>query len=262
MENLSRYFGDMCCPDFRLENFVVHVWRVFLPELEPYKGQLESVISDEERAWAQRFRLPDIRSSFILRRGFLRTLIQNYTEIRADRVEFCHSAWGKPELLGSKEVGCLQFNTAHSRDSMILAFGKDLSVGVDLEYVDKNYPVIKVATRFFTPQESATLREAESHRLVSLFFEIWVRKEAFLKAIGRGLSLPLDSFEVPLNTGCACAEEPPIRSATMEKDGNLWFFSDITFSTLHKACLATSPPPSAIRIFDWHSCAGIKESLT
>ncbi len=249
MENLSRYFGDMCCSDFRLDNFVVHVWRVLLPKLGPYKDQLESVISDEERALAKRFRLPDIRSSFILRKGFLRTLIQNYTGIRADRVEFCHSAWGKPELLKSEEVGSFQFNTAHSRDSMILAFGKDLSVGVDLEYVDKNYPVIKIATRFFTPKESAALLEADSHRLVSLFFEIWVRKEAFIKAIGRGLSLPLDSFEVPLDIGCACAEEPPIRRATMEKDGNLWFFSDITFSTLYKACLATSPPPSAIRIF-------------
>ena len=79
MENLSRYFGDMCCSDFRLDNFVVHVWRVLLPKLGPYKDQLESVISDEERALAKRFRLPDIRSSFILRKGFLRTLIQNYT---------------------------------------------------------------------------------------------------------------------------------------------------------------------------------------
>jgi 4'-phosphopantetheinyl transferase len=253
MENLSRYFGDMCCPDFCLENFVVHVWRVFLSKLGPYEDQLESVISDEERALAKRFRLQDIRSSFILRRGFLRTLIQNYTGIKADRVEFCHSTWGKPELLKSQEVGSFQFNTAHSRDSMILAFGKDLSVGVDLEYVDKNYPVKKVATRFFTPQESAALIEADSDRLVSLFFEIWVRKEAFLKAIGRGLSLPLDSFEVPLNTSGDCAEEPPLKNATMEMDGNLWFVSDITFRALYKACLATSLPPSAIRIFDWPS---------
>ena len=254
MENLSRYLGDMCCPDFRLENFVVHVWRVLLPKLGPYEDQLESVISDEERAWAQRFRLPDIRSSFILRRGFLRTLIQNYTGIKADRVEFCHSAWGKPSLSKGMGIDNFEFSVAHSRDSMILAFGRDLNLGVDLEYVDNNYPVIKIATRFFTPKESAALLEAaDSHRLVSLFFEIWVRKEAFLKAIGRGLSLRLDSFEVPLNTAGACAEEPPIRSATMEKDGNLWFFSDITFNTLYKACLATSPPPSSIRIFDWPS---------
>ena len=75
MENLSRYFGDMCCPDFCLENFVLHVWRVFLSKLGPYKT-VESVISDEERALAKRFRLQDIRSSFILRRGFLRTPIQ------------------------------------------------------------------------------------------------------------------------------------------------------------------------------------------
>ena len=251
MENLSRYFGDMCCPDFRLENFHVHVWRVLLPKLKPYEDQLESVISDEERAWAQRFRLQDIRSSFILRRGFLRTLIQNYTGIRADRVEFCHSAWGKPELLKSEEVGSFQFNTAHSRDSMILAFGKDLSVGVDLEYVDKNYPVIKIATRFYTPKESAALREADSNRLVSLFFEIWVRKEAFLKAIGRGLSLPLDSFEVPLDISCAFSKDLPVRMTGMETDGTFWSLVDIPFSALYKACLATSPSPSAIRIFDW-----------
>jgi 4'-phosphopantetheinyl transferase len=253
MENLSRYFGDMCCSDFRLENFHVHVWRVLLPKLGPYEDQLESVISDEERALAKRFRLPDIRSSFILRRGLLRTLIQNYSGIRADRVEFCHSAWDKPSLSKGMGIDNFEFNVAHSRDSMILAFGRDLNLGVDLEYVDKNYPVMKIATRFFTPNESAVLSEVDPDSLQELFFEIWVRKEAFLKAIGRGLSVPLDSFDVPLNTTCACAEEPPMRSATIEKDGNLWFFSDIPFSTVYKACLATSPSPSVIRIFDWPS---------
>jgi 4'-phosphopantetheinyl transferase len=257
MEKFPRYFIDMGCPDFRLDDLVVHVWRIFFPQLGPYENQLESVISDEEMAWSQRFKLPENRSLFILRKGLLRTLIRNYTGIRADRVEFYHSAWGKPCLSKDMGIDNFEFSVAYSRDGMILAFGKDLSVGVDLEYVDKNYPVMKIATRFFTPNESAVLRDVDPDRLQELFFEIWVRKEAFLKAIGRGLSLPLDSFEVPLNTVGSCAEEPPLKNATIEMDGNLWFVSDITFRAFYKACLATSLPPSAIRIFDWPSCMGI-----
>ncbi len=253
MENLSRYFIDMGCPDFLLEDLVVHVWRIFFPQLGRYVNHLESVISDEEVVWAQRLKLPENRSVFILSKGLLRTLIENYTGIRADRVEFCHSAWGKPRLSQDMGIDNFEFSVAHSRDGMILAFGKYLSVGVDLEYVDKNYPVMKIATRFFTPKESEVLREVDPDRLQELFFEMWVRKEAFLKAIGRGLSLPLDSFEVPLNTSGYCAEEPPLKNATMEMDGNQWFFSDITFRAFYKACLVTSLPPSATRIFDWPS---------
>ncbi|MFH0957091.1 MAG: 4'-phosphopantetheinyl transferase superfamily protein, partial [Pseudomonadota bacterium] len=233
----------------QLDDSTVHIWRVFLPELLVYKKELEKLLSDEEKKSAQEFKSNDNRSLFIIRRGVLRSLIQDYTGIQADTVEFSLSTWGKPEIVQKRELESLEFNATHSRNMMLVAFGRNFRLGVDLEYVDQDYPVKKVATRFFTSEESSILRELAPDEIVERFFEIWVRKEAFLKALGLGLSLPLNSFQVPMNLVDAFLDDLPLRSSIIEKDGALWSFSEITFNVSYKACLVTSPPPSAIRIF-------------
>lgn len=251
MRIVSNKITALDCADFRLDDLTAHIWRMCLREIKPQENDIKKILSDEERTRAEKIKSPDDKSLFILRSWVLRVLVQNYTGILADRVEFCRSAWGKPSVVQNGEPVLIDFNMAHSGDSMIVAFGKGIRLGVDLEYIQSDYPAMDIGMRFFTAKEKMALKEAPADRLLQLFFEIWVRKEAFVKAVGRGLTTPLDSFEVPLTNREECLPSATQGGTEVERHGKLWFFMDVPFGPSHKACLVTSPRLSAINMFDW-----------
>jgi 4'-phosphopantetheinyl transferase len=126
-----------------------------------------------------------------------------YTETEPARLRFAYGPQGKPSLQ-SDEAGdtSLRFNLAHSHDLALLAVARGREVGVDVEHVRADFASDEVAGHFFSPRETAALRavpdEAERARA---FFRCWTRKEAYVKARGEGLSLPLDGFTVSLAAG-------------------------------------------------------------
>ena len=173
----------------------VHVWKADLKVDAKKAKAFWTTLSKEEKERADRFRFTEHRTYFIASRGILRQLLSRYLSLPAGSFFFSYGKQGKPELTQFPE---LQFNVSHSRGHALFAFAKNESVGVDLEFIDSTIEFEVIAPRFFSKNEATTLLGLPIERQPAVFFNCWTRKEAFIKAKGGGLSIPLDQFEVTL----------------------------------------------------------------
>lgn len=179
----------------------VHVWRALLDLNTTLYSQLEAVLSEDERARAALLRFESDRKHFVTARGILRTLLSQYFNEPGTTIEFCYGAAGKPALRLQDSVMPAFFNLSHSCGLALFAVSKSREVGIDVEKIRSDFETQEIAERFFTAQEVAEIRTLP-HKLRSCaFFLCWTRKEAYLKARGAGLRIPLDSFSVSLAPG-------------------------------------------------------------
>lgn len=157
-------------------------------------ARLAALLSPPEREQAARYRFDLHRRRFIVRRGRLREGLAPLADLPPARLTFGENAWGKPELNGWPG----HFSLSHSGEAMMLALS-DQPVGCDIEAIQPDLDWPPLAGRFFTAEEQAALHalaRADAEEGRRAFFRCWARKEAFVKALGRGLSYPLDAFEV------------------------------------------------------------------
>jgi 4'-phosphopantetheinyl transferase len=172
-----------------------HVWVVALDGETP---EHLDTLSPAERTRASRFTSVAARNHFIQRRCALRTVLSRYTGRCPSAIAFKENAYGKPELEPQSEVS---FSISHSESLAVIALTRHALIGVDIERMRPDGADGRVAERFFTRNEAfliATLNDADR---VTAFFNAWTRKEAIVKAIGCGLSISLDAFEVTLRPG-------------------------------------------------------------
>ena len=174
----------------------VHVWRAPLGTTAEERERLATVLDAEERRRAARFRFDRHRNSFIVRHAVLRGLLGGYLGRAPETVRYRYLAHGKPELHADMEAEYLRFNMSHSEGLALMAFGRDADLGVDVERLEPRRADRGVARRFFAAGELRTLETLPPGAWLRGFFDCWARKEAFVKAIGEGLSHPLDAFEV------------------------------------------------------------------
>jgi 4'-phosphopantetheinyl transferase len=196
----------------KLEEDEVHVWRVSLQRSEADVIRLRDTLSADEAARADRFHFERDRRHFIAGRGLLRTLLAGYLGRRPAELRFAYGPHGKPLLA---ETGPLRFNLAHSQGLALIAITLGREVGVDVEWLDRTIRHEEIAQRFFSPREQAALAALPAELRAEAFFLCWTRKEAYLKAHGGGLSVPLDSFDVSLTPG-APAELLEVRGKPVE----------------------------------------------
>lgn len=187
-------------PDsFDLPGGVVHVWRGSLERSQTERDVLWRFLSADERARAERFHFDVHRHHFIVGRGLLRWLNGRYLSIPPKAIQFTYGEFDKPALVNDPT---LQFNVSHSHEGLLVAFVRETAVGVDIEYVKRKMDDMdNIARRFFSPVESAAYSTVAEREKPDTFFNCWTRKEAFIKAVGEGLSFPLDEFEVSLLPG-------------------------------------------------------------
>jgi 4'-phosphopantetheinyl transferase len=114
---------------------------------------------------------------------------------------FDYNCYGKPFLASEFEHYQLTFNLSHSDGLALYAIVRNQYVGIDIERIRTDFEYEEIAQRFFSPREVAVLRTVPAHLKPEAFFSCWTRKEAYIKAQGQGLSLPLDSFDVSLAPG-------------------------------------------------------------
>jgi len=238
----------------QLQEGLLHVWRAHVPTFAPWIHLLEECLSPEERRLTNHAINHHEKIARILGRATRRILISNYTGIPAARLTFSRSALGKPQPAPATGLSHIRFNVSHSKDWLAFAVGNRLKVGVDLEYIDENFPAEEIATRFFTAKETAAIHDASAPQRNRLFFDIWVRKEAYLKAVGRGLLQQLNSFEVPTDSRATISANPEKDSDTTNEKESLWLFRDIHVAPDYAAAVVTCPPPLAIHLFDWNLC--------
>ncbi|HSM54600.1 MAG TPA: 4'-phosphopantetheinyl transferase superfamily protein [Candidatus Sulfomarinibacteraceae bacterium] len=182
-----------------LDTDEVHVWRAALDLPHKQEQALWALLSDDEQERAARFHFERHRRRFIAARGLLRTTLARYLDCPPRPIRFRYGPQGKPALDHQDkagEVAHIQFNVAHSADLALIAVTRDRRVGVDLEQRRPLSDAVQIAHRFFSPLEVAAVEAATGEQQLALFFQIWSRKEAFIKATGQGLSQPLADFDV------------------------------------------------------------------
>ncbi len=223
----------------------VHLWRLSQDLPEDEIARLATYLAPEERERAERFHFARDRDRFIAMRSLLRIILANYLRISPSSVIFDYGPEGKPELANAQVGGRLKFNLSHSNRLALLAVTQERRVGVDLEYIRPLQDAAQIAQRFFAPGECAAYLALPPAEQPAAFFRCWTCKEAYIKAIGRGLSYPLDRFEVSV------APNEPARLLSVEGDADqaaLWSMKVLQPEPDYLAALV-------VEGHDWHlSC--------
>ncbi len=187
--------------DLVLTSADVHVWRasLYLPLERVFA--LEQILAQDERQRADRFVRPEDRTRFIVGRGLLRSILGCYLSTDPGKLKFYDSPFGKPALAHESKPPVIRFNLSHAGGLALYAVAAGREVGVDIECIRPDFGTEEIAERFFSRREVAMLRALPASSRLKAFFDCWTRKEAYLKARGEGLSLPLDRFDVSFSPG-------------------------------------------------------------
>lgn len=176
----------------------IHVWRINLA-IPGYGWQsLTTLLTDDERAKAQRFHFERHRRRQVVGRAALRTLLGDYLQCPPQSIGFAYNSHGKPRL-AEDGVG-LSFNLSHTQEVMLAAFVLNSEIGIDIESVQRDVDCMEIGQRWFSQLESRSLRALPENARRDAFFRAWSRKEAYIKARGEGISHPLQRFSVSLDT--------------------------------------------------------------
>lgn len=202
----------------------VHVWRATLNVPSLHIQSLRESLSVDELDKADRFHFEIDRKHFTVGRGILRTILGRYLSLDPAHLRFRYNQYGKPFLASKFDQYLLNFNLSHSGGLALYAFTRDREVGIDLERIRTDVEYDEIAARFFSPREVAVLRTIPAERKPEAFYNCWTRKEAYIKAHGQGLSLPLDSFDVSF-----APWEPPMILNTKEEpqEASRWILQEL-----------------------------------
>ncbi len=181
---------------FGLERDEVHVWHASLDLPEGAVSDLERSLSLDERERAARFRFAADRQRFVSGRGLLRLLAGAYLGCAPAAAPIGYGAFGKPYLAMRSGPEAIAFNLSHAGALVVFAFRRGHALGVDIEQLDCRLDVSQIAHQYFTAQETADIMARSTQERYLRFFEFWTLKEAVVKALGKGLTLPLREFDV------------------------------------------------------------------
>jgi 4'-phosphopantetheinyl transferase len=182
---------------------LVHIWRTRLDGPAGPGVQLERFLAQDELARAERYHFAQDRQRYVARRFCLRWLLGRYLDVPAAQIRFRYNAYGKPGLAADFAGSRLSFNVSHSAGIALFGFTQCGELGVDLERIRLDFDYLAIGRRFFSPAEQARLAALPIERRPEAFFACWTRKEAYVKARGEGLSIPLEAFDVSLEPGQA-----------------------------------------------------------
>lgn len=184
-------------PLLHLEENDIDVWLAYYGEMnnEALLARQHDLLDETERRQQARFYFADDRKRYLVTRAMVRTVLSHYAPVAPADWLFGANAYGRPHIANATALAeGLSFNISHTRGLIALAVGRGRELGVDVENVAAREVSLGVAQHFFSPQEVAELESVAPGRRQDRFFEYWTFKEAYIKARGMGLSLPLDKF--------------------------------------------------------------------
>lgn len=227
----------------------VDIWRIHLdPGLDSVKP-FESTLSADETRRASSFRFDQDRNRYVLAHYSLRRVLGRYLNAEPAQLEFTIDPNGKPALRTHK----LEFNLSHSGSFALAAVTAHRPIGVDVERMREAISSHSIARQYFSPVEVAELETVPSEQRELAFFTCWTRKEAFIKALGLGLSLPLDSFDVSLTPN-----EPAILRAVrpQPQEAERWILRSLDVAPRYAGAVAVQNADAKnrdleFRLWDW-----------
>jgi 4'-phosphopantetheinyl transferase len=230
----------------------VHVWRASLRPPPDVLSQLEATLSPDERARAARFRFDQHRIAFIAGRGAQRGILSRYTGLPPAALAYREGPYGKPELDGVPAGLGIRFNVSNSGDYALYAVTLNREIGVDLELLKPMPDGIDIARRFFSAPENEVFAGLDEEVRDLAFFLCWTRKEAYIKAVGEGLSMPLDCFDVAFTPG-----EPAriLRTRGNPAEAERWTMLSLDPGPGYVGALAVEGDGWHPVLFDWDAAA-------
>ncbi len=232
--------------DLDLQPHQVDIWRVFLDLPDDTVKSLFASLSADETQRATRFHFPADRDRFIIAHACLRGILSKYLHCEPDQLSFSTGEYGKPILLSGKHIS---FNLSHSGDYALIAVTCERKVGIDVEHFRQGVSPEGIAGRYFSQHEITELMTLPPEERRVAFFNGWSRKEAYIKAHGLGLSLPLDSFDVSL-----LPNEPAILRATRpdQEESARWILISLAVHPDYAGALAVEGQGLEFRLWDWN----------
>lgn len=230
----------------RLNSNEIHVWRTSLAMDTTNIHSLHQTLSADEQQRAALFHFQKDREHFIVARGLLREILSRYLNQKPNDISFYYNQHGKPALHTHGEES-LYFNVSHSYGLALYAVASG-PIGVDLERIRTNFPYQEIAGKFFSTKENAMLRSLPHNLQPKAFFTCWTRKEAYIKATGKGLSIPLNQFEVSLLPG-----EPAVLLSIQGdiEAASHWLLQDLNPSPNYVAALAVQKHNWQLKYWTW-----------
>ncbi len=181
----------------------LHIWQTSLDLDSTVRERLSAVLSSAEQERAARFAFAKDRNRFTVARAILRQLLGGYLREPPQDVVLDSLPDGKPILTATARIPSLRFNLSHSHEFALFAFCLNHELGIDIEKIRPQVAFEGIETRYFSTQERADLEALPLDLRPEGFFLCWTRKEAYVKAAGKGLKVPLESFSVSLTPGKA-----------------------------------------------------------
>jgi 4'-phosphopantetheinyl transferase len=233
---------------YTLPDDEVHVWRTTLDMAASNVAVLRQLLSPDERERADRFHFEADRRRGIIGRGYVRLLLGQILNLPPKKLQFRYDEFGKPSLV-PKQVPPLEFNVSHSGNLILIAITTGRAVGVDVERIRTDLDPDSIAAHFFSANECKILASLAVPLRYQAFFACWTRKEAYLKARGIGLSLPLDQFDVSF-----LPDEEPRLLATRHDPAEVrqWRLRALDLSSDYAAALAAAGSTWKLKCWNWN----------
>ncbi|BDI28185.1 hypothetical protein CCAX7_002360 [Capsulimonas corticalis] len=217
-----------------------HVWGVALDDARLPLDALAATLNAAERARAARFKFARDRDAFVIAHGALRAILCGYLGLEAHEIVFQEGAHGKPELSGGM-AGSLRFNLSHTHGAALVGVTRNARIGVDIERIREDTPILELARRFFHPDEARALEQTPSDQQLSAFFTTWTRKEALVKAHGDGIAHLLQVFAVTIG------QPPEVLAKPVGEEHLDWRIYDAPTNASYRASVACDRPITLTR---------------
>ena len=225
----------------------VHVWHVDLVAWDKEADSLLELLSADEQERAARFKFAGPRNQYLISRALLRRALGRYLKIEGREVRFQTATNGKPELAADSD---LRFNLSHTQGATVFAITRKRQVGVDVERMRKDTNAMELAERFFSRPEVQWLRSQPASEVIGSFFSCWTAKEAYIKAQGEGLSMPLISFGV-LPSPADASSKLRLEVYDDPEESKRWSIWRLELGLDLRAALAVDGESCRVRVGKW-----------
>jgi 4'-phosphopantetheinyl transferase len=225
----------------------VHIWHIALLQDDATVAECRKILFEDETQRADRFYFERDRRRFTVAHAALRQVLSRYLEVTPGGIKFSIGPKGKPDLV-DVETQQIRFNLSHSGEIALLAVARGQCLGIDVEFIKTDFGGEEIAERFFSRNEVKTLQALPADQKPAAFFSCWTRKEAYIKAVGEGLSLPLDSFDVAFAPGAAPAL---LRVDADAGELTRWSMYDIPVPPEYKAALVIEGREHLLQEWTW-----------
>ena len=227
----------------------IQVWRIHLARPSVEILRLQKVLSADEQSQAARFHFDRDQRRFVIRRAVRRQLLAAQLETSPATIQIESANFQKPKIVSPENSKRLRFNCSHSADWALIAVAREREVGVDLEQHRPLPDAEDLAGKIFSDAENRELTALPPALKLQGFFNGWTRKEAFVKAIGLGLSYPLNRFSVSLSPNrpaaiLEVADNPP----ALEK----WSMISLELNPDYSAALVFEGKKSDVKFLEWN----------